>query len=191
MPKVTLNEVQDGNSMAVGINANSEAIEAAIEKTLSRDGTSPNAMEAALDMNSNRILNLQAGVGVSDAATVGQVQALVDTLANGVPASPETVVVTTNTAILAADSGKRITNAGAVANLTWPLPPAVVGRLYEVQNATDSYTLTIDPDGTDRIGTGAAGKYLRLLNRGITVLECQYAGRWEVTTGTAITELEA
>jgi hypothetical protein len=77
MPKVTLNEVQDGNSMAVGINANSEAIEAAIEKTLSRDGTSPNAMEANLDMNSNRILNAGAAVADSDVPTYGQTKAYV------------------------------------------------------------------------------------------------------------------
>ncbi len=102
-----------------------------------------------------------------------------------------TVTVTTNTAVSSADSGNRITNYGASANLTWPLPPAVAGRLYEIHNATDSYTLTVDPDGTDRIGTGAAGKYLRLLNRGIALLECIYAGRWEVKAETAITELEA
>lgn len=39
------------------INENFTDISAAIEKTLSRDGTSPNQMEAALDMNSNAILN--------------------------------------------------------------------------------------------------------------------------------------
>ena len=40
------------------INANHTLIENALENTLSRDGTSPNAMGASLDMNSNRILNL-------------------------------------------------------------------------------------------------------------------------------------
>lgn len=39
------------------INANMAIIEAALENTLSRDGTSPNEMEADLDMNSNDILN--------------------------------------------------------------------------------------------------------------------------------------
>lgn len=44
---------------AVGtINANSALIEAALEKTLSRDGTSPNTMGATLDMNANHIINL-------------------------------------------------------------------------------------------------------------------------------------
>lgn len=39
-------------------NNNNTAIEDAIENTLSRDGTSPNSMEANLDMNSHRIYNL-------------------------------------------------------------------------------------------------------------------------------------
>lgn len=40
------------------LNADFEIIEEAINNTLSRDGTGPNQMEAELDMNSNRILNL-------------------------------------------------------------------------------------------------------------------------------------
>ena len=52
---------------AIGtINENNERIEQAIEKTLSRDGTSPNQMEAALDMNSNRILNLPQAASANE-----------------------------------------------------------------------------------------------------------------------------
>ena len=40
------------------INANMDVIEAAIENTLSRDGTSPNQMTADFDMNHNDILNV-------------------------------------------------------------------------------------------------------------------------------------
>lgn len=65
MAKLTLNNVvaSDGELNKVAtINNNSDAIEVALEKTLSRDGTSPNEMESELDMNSNRILNLPAAV---------------------------------------------------------------------------------------------------------------------------------
>lgn len=48
--------VNDTSAVAT-INANNAAIEAAMEKTLSRDGTSPNTMSAELDMNSNFIIN--------------------------------------------------------------------------------------------------------------------------------------
>lgn len=45
-------------ALIASVNENFEAIEEAIEKTLSRDGTAPNEMEADLDMNNNHILNL-------------------------------------------------------------------------------------------------------------------------------------
>ena len=65
MPKLILDDVQNlqnEQSAVATINANSAATEAAFEKTLSRDGTLPNAMESQLDMNSNRIINLPEAV---------------------------------------------------------------------------------------------------------------------------------
>jgi hypothetical protein len=69
MAKLTLSDVnnlQNENSATATINANSTAIEQAVEKTLSRDGTSPNQMEADFDMNSNRILNLPKAVNADE-----------------------------------------------------------------------------------------------------------------------------
>ncbi len=63
MSKVTLStvsELQAFPTAAANINSNSAALTTAIEKTLSRDGTSPNQMEATLDMNSQQIINLPA-----------------------------------------------------------------------------------------------------------------------------------
>lgn len=63
MAKIILNDVGDLTSFTTAvavINANSAAIETAMEKTLSRDGTQPNTMSDSLDMNSNQILNLPA-----------------------------------------------------------------------------------------------------------------------------------
>lgn len=59
--KVTLADVGnliDATTAATTINSNSAAIVAAVNNTLSLDGTSPNQMQASLDMDSNRILNL-------------------------------------------------------------------------------------------------------------------------------------
>jgi hypothetical protein len=59
--KVTLSNVSSfvNDTTAVStVNANSAAITTALDNTLSRDGTTPNAMGANIDMNSNRILNL-------------------------------------------------------------------------------------------------------------------------------------
>lgn len=62
MAKLTLSNVTNisgAESVALGvINANSDAIETALENTLSRDGTSPNSMGADLDMNNNDVLNV-------------------------------------------------------------------------------------------------------------------------------------
>lgn len=61
MAKLTLTEVsslQNETSAINTLNQNFAKIEAAMEKTLSRDGTVPNEMNTDLDMNSNRILNL-------------------------------------------------------------------------------------------------------------------------------------
>lgn len=62
MAKVTLTNLTSltsNEASAVStINANNDAVEAAIENTLSRDGTSPNTMNADIDMNSNDLLNV-------------------------------------------------------------------------------------------------------------------------------------
>ncbi len=57
MPKLTLSTIGSRYGSIDALNANFDAIEAAIENTLSRDGTSPNAMEAALNMDGYDILN--------------------------------------------------------------------------------------------------------------------------------------
>src|SRR6185503_14525782 len=63
MAKLTLSDLsnlQNEVTAVTTINANNTTLETALEKTLSRDGTTPNQMGADLDMNSNRILNLPA-----------------------------------------------------------------------------------------------------------------------------------
>src|SRR6266576_6854265 len=65
MAKITLSDVSNisnPHSAQNTINTNSALIETALEKSLSRDGTSPNQMSADLDMNSNSVLNLPVPV---------------------------------------------------------------------------------------------------------------------------------
>lgn len=62
-PLVNLNNPA---SAVATMNANWLAAQTAIENTLSRDGTSPNAMGSQLDMNGNRILNLPAPSSLTD-----------------------------------------------------------------------------------------------------------------------------
>lgn len=77
--KVTLANVatfQNDTSAVAAINNNNALITTALDNTLSRDGTVPNAMGANLDMNNNQILNLPSP------ATVNSPARLVDVVTN-------------------------------------------------------------------------------------------------------------
>jgi hypothetical protein len=68
MAKLVLNDITSTTGLTTAINVNSALIEAALENTLSRDGTSPNTMSGDLDMNSYSILNLPSPVNDGDPA---------------------------------------------------------------------------------------------------------------------------
>lgn len=74
MAKLTLNDLTSGYSAPTVVNSNNSLVEAAIENTLSRDGTGPNSMGADLDMGLNRILNLGAPVHQTDAVRVVDIE---------------------------------------------------------------------------------------------------------------------
>lgn len=87
MAKLTLNTIGSRYGSIDALNNNSDLVEAAFENTLSRDGTGPNNMEANLDMDSHRVINLADGVGNQDAATVRQVNSIVAAASSGLIAS--------------------------------------------------------------------------------------------------------
>lgn len=58
MSKVTLNNITGGYAAVDLLNANFDAIEAAFDNTLSRNGAVPNAMSTDLDMDHNDFLNV-------------------------------------------------------------------------------------------------------------------------------------
>jgi len=80
MAKLTLTDLTSivGNETTAiaAVNANNALIEAAIENTLSRDGTATNTMEATLDMNSNTIINLPAPSGDTEPLRKGDIGTL-------------------------------------------------------------------------------------------------------------------
>jgi hypothetical protein len=73
--KLVLNTIGSRYGSIDALNANFEAIQDAFDKTLFRDGTSPNEIEDDVDFNSFRILNLPAPVNNTDAVN----KAYVDT----------------------------------------------------------------------------------------------------------------
>ena len=64
MSKVTVATITTGYEAVAAINSNFAALQAAIETLLSRDGTSPNAMTADLDMNGKNIINQGNAISV-------------------------------------------------------------------------------------------------------------------------------
>lgn len=62
MPKVNLPRFESGFGTTVKLNEAMAQIEVALDNTISRDGSSPNQMEADLDLNNQTLLNS----GVSD-----------------------------------------------------------------------------------------------------------------------------
>lgn len=76
MTKIILKDIgslRQEDSAINAINANNSVIQTASDDFLSRSGVSPNQMEASLDMNSQRILNLAAPVDPTDAARLEDV----------------------------------------------------------------------------------------------------------------------
>ena len=85
MAKLTLNNLENAsnyNSLVTTINNNNDATETALENTLSRDGTSPNQMQANLDMNSYRITNLSAAASPTDPVRQAEFEAFEGGLAD-------------------------------------------------------------------------------------------------------------
>lgn len=81
MAKITLSDLSNlqNEQTAVGrINTNNALIEAAVENTLSRDGTEPNEMNADLDMNNHRIYNLPEPVSNTEPVRRQEVAEILD-----------------------------------------------------------------------------------------------------------------
>lgn len=125
MAKISLadfSSLQYDASATNNLNNNNAAIETAMENTLSRDGTSPNNMNAVLDMNSNRIINLPAPGGVNDPVRLQDVTgsptiALSITLAGDVTSPTGNGILTTTIANNAVTNAKMADNSVDTAEL--------------------------------------------------------------------------
>ena len=74
MTKLTLSDVtnlQNEGSAVLTMHNNNVATVAAVENTISRDGSSPNQMAADLDMNSHKVINTANATAAGDAVSLG------------------------------------------------------------------------------------------------------------------------
>lgn len=69
MAKVVLTNIASRYGSIDALNDNFDALATALDNTLSRDGEGPNEVEANIDMNSHRIINLEDPVDNTDAVT--------------------------------------------------------------------------------------------------------------------------
>lgn len=79
MAKITLSNIGTGTAFQTAIstiNANNDAIETALDNTLSRDGTVPNTMSSNLDMNSNHLLNLPTPSSSTEPLRLGDITSI-------------------------------------------------------------------------------------------------------------------
>jgi hypothetical protein len=127
MAKLTLSDVTSGNgsSLISTINANSALIETAMEKTLSRDGTSPNEMDVDLDMNSQRIINLPEPSSGTEPLRLQDYNTALSggTITAGAPTNAHYVTMSTNSGlsderVLTAGDGLTLTDGGAGSTAT-------------------------------------------------------------------------
>lgn len=79
MSKITLSNIGDLRNSTTAkntINSNNTVIQTAFDNTLSRDGSTPNQMQSALDMNSYRVVNLPDAISMNEPLTLGQANTL-------------------------------------------------------------------------------------------------------------------
>lgn len=166
MTKITLTDLanlQNETTAVNAINANNAILETASNNTLSRDGTAPNQMGAALDMNSNIIINLPAASSNTepvrkqefDAAVFGDFTGLsnIAGTANQITVNTAGGVSTISTPAALTFTGKTVTNG----TFTTPIinSPTVTNGTFAsptLNNPTFTGTTSI---GFTQTGTGA------------------------------------
>jgi hypothetical protein len=143
------------------INDNFKALQAAIENTVSRDGTVPNYMDADLDLNSYRIINVGDPVGERDVVTLkyfeekagGAVEAAAEAKANASKAasSAQSALVASNNAIgqVAKAEGLLIAAEGQLENTKQYVDAAKA----DIKSAVDEAEMNISDIVTDAEGS--------------------------------------
>lgn len=175
MTKVTLNDVGnliDATTAKTTINGNYSTIETAFDNTLSRDGTLPNHMDAELDMNSNRIINLVEAVGSAEPVRKKEFDEAVFAPLGLLPSEKGFVIFKGDLAgvrTLQQGSGVSITNGdGQIGDPTVSLNGASIASLALADSAVQPLDLgdlaykdkAAIPD-IDALGTPSSSTYLR------------------------------
>lgn len=151
MAKTNLTDVVNilGNptSAANTINENNALLEAALDKTLSRDGSTPNQMEADLDMNHNDILNVALIAADDIAISSGDIMGILERADEAVEDAEEAA----DRAELARDEA--VAAAGGVA------PQEFESRAFAMTQNISNVAEWVTTHGYNEAGDGGAAVY--------------------------------
>jgi hypothetical protein len=113
--KLTLTSIGSRYGSIDALNANFQAIEDAIENTLSLDGTAPNGMETNLDMNSRKIINLSDPSNNGDAVSKGWLLEQEGNAVASADAAAASAAAAEDSAVAAASSASSATSSASTA----------------------------------------------------------------------------
>ena len=140
-PLATIGSLESATTAIEALNSNFSRITTAINKTLSRDGSTPNAVSAPLDMGSNRIINLAAPVDPNDAVRYSDLQTVTGAL------SPDMISQIQAVAPLAA----QVELDAAAAAASALEAASYVGAATSAPKWTTARTLTLSGDLTGSV----------------------------------------
>jgi hypothetical protein len=205
MAKITLSDVASGFASSTTVNANNALVEVAVENQLSRDGTSPNQMEADLDMNSWKVINVTDGVGAQDAVTVSQlsnaqfsatieaiaasVVTVLDTAANFTASDVEAVLAEIASNYAGLGDTETVTGTWTLPNTTVLTDPKAVANAVGIRNPGEriiSGSSSFQQDDSGQVirytGSGSHTLAMDTLLGGTTVI-VKNAGSGTLTLG--------
>lgn len=138
---------------------------------------------SSIDGASDRLL-------VWDATAGAFVTLTASLLVNGLNPVTGTAYTSTPTTVTTAMQGIVIHNNGATQVVEFDLPAATGSMaVYTFQRIAD-YGMRLDPNGSEIVGGGAAGKYLELQSRGRLAVQDIVSGAWEIVTDACQWDME-
>lgn len=196
MTKITalsdLASLANETSAITTINTNNQRIEDAIANTLSRDGSTPNAMSASLDMGTHRIINLAAPVSDNDAVRLVDLDSIseitFDNLQEAIDAVATLGTIQTTTEGFKDDAEAAAIDAAASAVEAASYVGAVTSAPSWTTPRTLSYTGDVTGSGSVD-GTANVGFAMTIANDAVTnaklanVATATFKGRTTAGTG--------